>query len=320
MGEFDRIDRFFRPLTAGFPGARGLVDDVAVIDPPPGQRLAVTTDALVEDIHFLGRDRPFDIARKALRCNLSDLAAKGADPLAYSLALALPKQIDDGWLADFCAGLAADQAAFGIALSGGDSVSTPGPIMVSITAFGLCPAGPVIDRAGAQPGDLVLVSGTLGDALLGLRVLRGELPGLDPADADWLAGRYWAPTPRFTLRPLLRGGATASLDISDGLLADLGHIAAASGVAIRVEAQAVPLSPAARGAGISVIDACTGGDDYEVALTVPPHLIDKFQKLADTAGIALALVGRCTAGPPGVTLVDELGRDITPARRGWVHF
>ena len=175
LGEFGRIARFFRPLAAQFPGALGLTDDAALISVPPGQELVLTTDAIVAGVHFLPTDAPGDIARKVLRVNLSDLAAKGARPLAYTLTLAVGRGIEDAWVEAFAAGLAEDQVQYGIMLAGGDSVSTAGPVWTSVTAFGLVDAGRMVTRSGAQAGDIVLVTGTIGDAALGLAVEQGAI-------------------------------------------------------------------------------------------------------------------------------------------------
>ena len=218
-GEFGRIDRYLKPLAAGFPGALGLTDDAAVFSIPADRELVITTDALVAGVHFLPDDPPADIAAKLLRVNLSDLAAMAADPLAYSLVTSLPADIGDDWLAAFAAGLAENQQRYGIHLMGGDSVSTPGPITLSVTAFGLVPKGQALRRRTTGTDDLIFVSGTIGDAALGLRVLQGKLNAADP---DPLIERYRRPQPRLALVPMLRHFATAGLDVSDGLVADLG--------------------------------------------------------------------------------------------------
>ena len=239
-GEFGRIDRYLKPLAAGFPGALGLTDDAAVFSIPADRELVITTDALVAGVHFLPDDPPADIAAKLLRVNLSDLAAMAADPLAYSLVTSLPVDIGDDWLAAFAAGLAEDQQRYGIHLMGGDSVSTPGPITLSVTAFGLVPKGQALRRRTTGTDDLVFVSGTIGDAALGLRVLQGKLNAEDPTP---LIDRYRRPQPRLALVPTLRRFATAGLDVSDGLVADLAHLCEVSGRAATIHADRVPLSP-----------------------------------------------------------------------------
>lgn len=315
-GEFGRIARYFAPLAAGFPGALGLTDDAALVPCAPGQELVVTTDALVEGIHFVGDETPSDLARKALRVNLSDLAAMGADPVGYSLVLALPPRFDDAWVAEFAQGLAQDQQLYGIALIGGDSVATPGPAMLSISALGRVPTGTAVRRGGARPGDEIWVTGTIGDGALGLDCVQGRL-----APDEWLIGRYRLPQPRLGLA--IRGVASAALDISDGLLADLGHIAEVSGVALEVDAEAIPLSGPARAALTEdpgrLQRIVAGGDDYELALTIPQANSAKLLNAAEMLSLAVTRIGRVVEGR-GVRLLGADGRDITPVRRGYRHY
>ena len=266
-GEFEFIARRLRPL-ATTPGALALTDDAALLDPAAGRQLVLTKDAMVAGVHFLPDDPPGQIAQKLLRVNLSDLAAMGAAPLGYLLALARPKEISDAWLDEFCAGLAADNAAFGIALLGGDTVSTPGPLTLSLTAIGEVPTGSALLRSGAGPGDDVWVSGTLGDAALGLKVLQGALDVTEPA-RTFLIERYRLPQPRLALGQALRGIASAAIDVSDGLVADLGHILETSGVGAALHADALPLSEAARDLPGARDAALAGGDDYELLFTAP---------------------------------------------------
>ncbi len=291
-GEFELIRRFLAPLATAA-GAGGLEDDAALIDAPEGRQLVVTTDSMVEGVHFPGDGPPGLIARRLLRSNLSDLAAMAARPEGYLLNLALPGRIDDPWLEGFAAGLAADQKEFGLSLLGGDTVATPGALTLTVTAFGSA-AAPV-RRSGARPGDRVFVTGPVGDGCFGLKAVRGEL------DAPRLAERYWLPTPRFGAAE----GATAAADISDGLIADLGHICRASGVGAVIELEAVPLSPevAALGAGAR-LEALTGGDDYELVFTA-----------RESAAIP---VGRIVAGE-GVTVLDAPGEPVPVARQGYTH-
>ncbi|MSP48789.1 MAG: thiamine-phosphate kinase [Alphaproteobacteria bacterium] len=314
LDEFDRIARFFAPLAAGFPGALGLTDDAALVDAGIGRELVVTTDALVAGVHFRSGDPPDLVARKALRVSLSDLAAMGAEPICYTLAAILPATVDEAWLAAFVRGLAADQAEFGIVLAGGDSVKTPGPATLSVTAIGRVEAGRALRRSGARPGDRVYVSGTVGDGALGLAVLEGRLA--DDAEGT-LAGRYLLPRPRLALGRALVDKASAAIDVSDGLVADLGHIAATSGVRITIEAERVPLSPAARAALVAdprLIDAIlAGGDDYELAFTSTEALPDAL------ASTPIACIGRVEAGS-GVTVLDRQGRPVTLSAGGYTHF
>jgi thiamine-monophosphate kinase len=314
LDEFGRIARFFAPLAAGYDGALGLSDDAALVRIRSGRELVVTTDALVAGVHFRREDPADLIARKALRVNLSDLAAMGAEPICYTLAAILPDRIDEAWLAAFARGLAADQAEFGIALAGGDSVRTPGPTTFSVTALGEVEAGRALRRSGARPGDCVYVSGTIGDGALGLAVLEGRVA--DDA-AGTLAGRYLLPRPRLGLGRALGGTATAALDVSDGLVADLGHIASASGVRIVIEAERVPLSPAARAALAAdprlLASVLAGGDDYELAFTAPADL-----PMA-VAGVPVTAIGRVEAGS-GVAVLDREGGQVTLPASGYRHF
>jgi thiamine-monophosphate kinase len=321
LDEFARIARFFAPLAG--PGALGLLDDAALVDAPPGRQLVVTADALVAGVHFLADDPPDLVARKMLRVNLSDLAAMGAAPLGYLMTTALPAGCDEAWLAGFAKGLAADQAAFGISLLGGDSVATPGPATLSVTAIGSVPAGRAVRRGGAVPGDLIYVSGTIGDAALGLRALRGELAGLDGTQRSFLVDRYHLPQPRLALGEGLVGVAHAMLDISDGLIGDLNHLCAVSGVAAVLEAARVPLSPAVRGAlardPALLAPVLGGGDDYELVFTAPRAAEPAFAALATALALPITTIGRIEAGS-GVRVIDETGRDIALAASGYQHF
>ncbi|HYZ40134.1 MAG TPA: thiamine-phosphate kinase, partial [Stellaceae bacterium] len=244
IDEFERIRRFFAPL-AGAGGLR-LLDDAALIDCGAGRQLVVTADAIVAGVHYFPEDPPELVARKLLRVNLSDLAAMGARPLHYVLTTALPADLGPDWLARFTLGLSEDQARFGIDLLGGDSVATTGPAVLSLTAFGEVAAGKEIRRSGAEPGDLVWVSGTVGDAYLGLLLLRGRDLKLASEHRDYLIRRFQVPEPRMELGPALYGLAHAMIDVSDGLLADLGHICETSQVAAVIELGSLPLSPAAK--------------------------------------------------------------------------
>lgn len=325
LGEFDLIDRYFAPLAAAAPGAFGLRNDAAVFDPAVGHSVVVTTDAMVEGVHFLPGDPADLVARKLVRVNLSDLAAMGARARGYVLALALPAGFDPPWVAAFAGGLQVDQDEFGIVLLGGDTVQTPGPLTLALTAIGEVPVGTALTRSGARAGDEVYVSGTIGDGALGLKALRGELAALPAADRAALAERYHLPRPRLALGQALaaRRLATAALDVSDGLVADLGHIAAEAGLAAEVDAPAVPLSGAAR----SALDSdgglrqaiLGGGDDYELLFTAPPGGMAAIAALADELDLPLTRIGRMAAGA-GVRVVDETGAPIPLERAGWSHF
>jgi thiamine-monophosphate kinase len=245
-GEFDLIGDLFAPLAARNAGALGLKDDAALISFAPGRQLVTTVDAMVAGVHFIGDEAPGRIGQKLLRVNLSDLAAMGARPEGYLLTLGLPTSIDDDWLTAFAAGLKSDQDEFQIALLGGDTVSTPGPLTLSLTAFGTVPENAALRRAGVRPGDAIFVSGTIGDAALGLMAVRGELDRIEAPDLARLTERYQLPQPRLELGQALVGLAGAAIDISDGLVADLGHMARAGGVSLKIEIERLPLSPAAR--------------------------------------------------------------------------
>jgi thiamine-monophosphate kinase len=318
LGEFAFIAERLRPLAAGTPGALELADDAALLDPPAGSELVVTKDAMVAGVHFLPEDPPGDVARKLLRVNLSDLAAMGAAPLGYLLALIRPEATAEDWLAEFCRGLAEDQAAFGIGLLGGDTVSTPGPLALSLTALGHVLKGAALRRCGARPGDDVWVSGTLGDAALGLKVLQNELE-VEPAVHAHLVERYRLPRPRLALGQALRGLASAALDVSDGLLADLGHILETSGVGAGVRADALPLSAAAQGLPGAREAALAGGDDYELLFTAAPARRARIGELARELALPLARIGTIDA-EPGLRVLDAAGRTIPIERTGWQHF
>ncbi|HEX5795196.1 MAG TPA: thiamine-phosphate kinase [Geminicoccaceae bacterium] len=318
LSEFAFIAERLRPLAAGTPGALGLADDAALLDPPAGAELVLTKDAMVAGVHFLPDDPPGDVAKKLLRVNLSDLAAMGAAPLGYLLALIRPKATAEDWLADFCRGLAEDQATFGIGLLGGDTVSTPGPLALSLTALGHVPRGTALRRCGARPGDDVWVSGTLGDAALGLKVLQGELAVADEVRAP-LVERYRLPQPRLALGEALRGLASAALDVSDGLLADLGHILETSGVGAEVRTAALPLSAAAQGLPGAREAALAGGDDYELLFTAAPARRARIGALARELALPITRIGAIEA-KPGLRVLDAAGRLIPIERAGWQHF
>jgi thiamine-monophosphate kinase len=322
LGEFGRIRRFFAPLAG--PGGLGLKDDAALVDCAPGHRLVVTVDAIVEGVHYLPEDPPDLVAKKLLRVNLSDLAAMGARPLHYLLATALPATLGDDWVARFAEGLAEDQRRFGVDLLGGDSVATSGPAVLSLTALGEVAAGAEIRRSGACPGDRVWVSGTIGDAFLGLAVLRGGYAGLAAEHRAALVVRFQLPEPRTELGPRLAGIAHAMCDVSDGLLADLGHICDASRVAARVVLADLPRSPAAMliiaGAEEMRVQLAAGGDDYELLFTAPPDAGEAIRDLAAATGVRITEIGAIDSGA-GVRLFDvEGGSEISVERAGYRHF
>ncbi|MFQ5953841.1 MAG: thiamine-phosphate kinase [Kiloniellales bacterium] len=320
LGEFERIARFFAPLAGDWPGALGLIDDAALVDLAAGRTLVVTADALVAGVHYPADEAADLVAARLVRVNLSDLAAMGARPLAYLITLALPAEIDDEWLQRFAGGLKREQAAYHITLIGGDSVATPGPTCLSLTALGSVPEGRALRRDGAQAGDLVLVSGSIGDAALGLIALKGDLDGVGAKHRAQLVDRYRLPRPRVALGERLVGLAHAALDVSDGLVADLAHICTASGVGAVIEADRLPLSPAARAAlpAVGLAPVLGGGDDYELLFTIAPGNGGRVAELARSLDLALTEIGRIRAGT-GVTVVDRDGREIPVPRPGYRH-
>jgi thiamine-monophosphate kinase len=319
------IARYFQPLATD-PGAFGLADDAAVLQ-ARGEDIVVTTDAIVEGVHFLADDPPDTIARKALRVNLSDLAAKGANPAGFVLTLAL-RTADDAWLTAFARGLGEDASRFDCPLLGGDTVSTPGPLMISITAFGRVPAGKMVHRRGAKPGDRIVVTGTIGDAALGLDVLNGgavaaALAG-DVAAKQMLASRYRVPQPRNALAPVVRDHAHAAMDVSDGLAGDLAKLCAASGVSAVIDTLAVPLSAPAASllarAIIGIEAILSGGDDYEILCAIAEDRVEAFMEAAAAAGVAATPIGTILAGTQPPKFLDGQGGEIALRRLSYSHF
>src|SRR3981081_188049 len=324
-GEDSLIARYFKPLATD-PGAFNLVDDAAILK-ATGEDIVVTTDAIVEGVHFLSDDPPDAIARKALRVNLSDLAAKGATPAGFVLTLAL-RNADDAWLTSFARGLGKDAGLFGCPLLGGDTVSTPGPLMVSITAFGRVPSGKMVHRGGAKPGDRVVVTGTIGDAALGLDILKeGPVAAVladDAAAKEMLIGRYRVPQPRNALASAVREHASAAMDVSDGLAGDLAKLCAASGVSAVIDARSIPLSAAAatllaRGA-IGIEGIVSGGDDYEILCAIPENRFEAFAQAAGVAGGAVTSIGTIIADRSAPRFLDGEGREIALKRLSYSHF
>ncbi|MFO1119582.1 MAG: thiamine-phosphate kinase [Rhodospirillales bacterium] len=332
MDEFELIARYFAPLAAAEPGALGLTDDAAVLPLPAGRELVVTADMLVAGVHFRTDDPAESLGVKALAVNLSDLAAMGADPRAYVLALALPagwpQAQQQDWLAGFTRGLAEMQRTFAIPLAGGDTVATPGPLALSITAFGTAPPAGPMRRSGARPGDVVWVSGTIGDGALGLQVLDGRLQLDEAVLADALSARYRRPQPRLALGRRLAGLAHACADVSDGLVADLAHICRASAVTATIEAARIPLSAAARVAvsrqPALMAAVLGGGDDYELVFTAAEGDSPTIERCAADAGTSVRAIGqiakRFEAGAPPVRVVAADGTEVDITHAGWSHF
>jgi thiamine-monophosphate kinase len=326
-GEEALIQTYFAPLAKGYPGAFGLRDDCAAIRPEPGTDLIVKTDPIRAGVHFFENDAPDDIAWKALAVNVSDLAAKGARPIGYLLALSFPDAPDAVWLRTFAAGLASAQAAFGCHLVGGDTDKASGPMSVSITVFGDVPAGRMIRRDGAQPGDHLFVSGTIGDAGLGLHARQNDFARrfwpIDANERDFLSQRYLRPQPRLALRDCLLRHASGAKDVSDGLAKDADRMARASGLALTVDSRLVPLSRPAQKIAEQVAEwrlkVLTTGDDYEVLCAVSAERAEAFFAEAGQAGVPVTRIGAFRAGE-GTAVMGPDGETVSLDQQGWDHF
>ncbi|MBL4740443.1 MAG: thiamine-phosphate kinase [Sneathiella sp.] len=322
-GEFEVIKNILSPLAAAMPGSLGLTDDAALLDLQAGEQLVLTKDAMVAGVHFFANDPPEYIAKKLLRTNLSDLAAMGAKPLGYLLATAWTDACDEQWIKNFANGLKEDQELFQIGLLGGDTVKTTGPLTLSLTALGTVKIGKALRRNGAKVGDLLYVSGTLGDSALGLQSLLGQLPPVQQDHTEYLQNRYYLPQPRLNLAQSLVDLATSCLDISDGLLADMGHVCTQSNVGAIIHRNRIPLSKAASSLpekGKEFWDSIVGGgDDYELAFTVPAAKKTQVENLAKDAGEIITHIGEMTLGDAPV-FVDEIGQEIHLPKTGWTHF
>lgn len=311
LDEFGEIARLFRPLTRGAPGALDLMDDAAVVPQRAGHDLVVTKDAIVEGVHFPAGEAPDLVARKLVRVNLSDLAAKAAEPFGAFLAVSWPAGFTARDRERFAQGLAADLETYNVDLLGGDTTATPGPFTCSLTALGWVPAGRMVRRGGARPGDRVLVSGAIGDATLGLAAVQGEMSDPDGR----LRHRYRLPEPRLDLRAALRRHATAAADVSDGLIADARHIAEASGVGLFLDLDQLPLSGAAAtwlerqdDVAAALLRLASGGDDYEIVCTMASGA---------TRPRGFTVVGEIREAP-GLE-VRAAGRVVDPGAGGWRH-
>jgi thiamine-monophosphate kinase len=319
------IARYFRPLATA-PGAFGLADDAAALTPPPGCDLVLTADGVIAGVHFFPDDPPDGIGRKALRANLSDLAAKGAKPAGFLLSLALPAGTDEAWIAAFAAGLSEDAVRYGCPLLGGDTDRTPGPLSVSIAALGTVPQGRMVRRSTAKAGDHVVVTGTIGDAALGVKLRRDRSLAQGWRLAEPLAAhldrRYLLPEPRNVLAEAVLHHASAAMDVSDGLAGDLSKLCRASSAAAEIDVSRLPLSEAARTAMAAVPalleTILTGGDDYEIVLTLPPDKLHAFRAAAGTAGVPVTEIGRVIAGE-GASFVQQ-GKALEFTRPGYSHF
>ncbi len=324
-GEDSLIARYFKPLATDR-GAFNLDDDAAILK-TSGDDLVVTTDGIVEGVHFFADDPPDTVARKALRVNLSDLAAKGATPAGFVLTLAL-RAVDDAWLTLFARGLGSDAGLFGCPLLGGDTVSTPGPLTISITAFGRVPAGWMVRRSGAKAGDRVVVTGTIGDAALGLDILKGAPVAAALADdagaRAMLIGRYRVPQPRNALAKAIRDHAHAAMDVSDGLAGDLAKLCGVSGVSAVIDAPSIPLSAAAAAllarSTVGIETIISGGDDYEILCTIPEDSFEAFVQAAGQAGVAITSIGTVIGGGSVPRFLDGEGEEIALPRLSYSHF
>jgi len=320
------IATYFRPI-ATHPGAFDLTDDAAAIAPPAGCDLVLKTDGVISGVHFFPDDPADAVARKALRINLSDLAAKGAAPLGFLLSIGLPAGMPPDWLKAFAHGLREDAEHYGCPLLGGDTDRTLGNITVYIAALGTVPHGTMVRRKGARPGDIVVATGTIGDAALGLALRQDASAaarwGLDAAMRDHLLGRYLLPQPRNAIAQVLRRHASAAMDVSDGLAGDLAKLARVSGVGAAIAVESVPLSAAARAAVAAepaVIETIlTGGDDFEVIATVAPDKFEALRREAAAAGVAVTQIGTVTAGQ-GAHFRDPDGRTLAFKRAAYSHF
>jgi thiamine-monophosphate kinase len=304
-----------------------LIDDAALLSPPDGCDLVLTKDAIVGGIHFFVDDPADSIARKALRVNLSDLAAKGAAPAGFLLALALPETVSPQWLRSFASALGQDAETYCCPLLGGDTVKSPGPLMISITAFGTLPRSTMVHRRGAKLGDHVFVTGTIGDAALGLRLRKeghsGQAWQLEESARGHLRSRYLLPQPRNALTDTLRAHASAAMDVSDGLAGDLQKLCQASCVRAEIAVRQVPLSDAARAVLATdpgaIETILTGGDDYEILCTIAEERSAEFGRAAAAAGVPVTDVGRIVEGQ-GAAFVGSDGRPLTFARASFSHF
>lgn len=319
MNEFSVIEKYFLPLTQGRAEALRLKDDAALLQIPKGYELAVTSDTLNAGTHFLIRERPEFIAHKALRTNLSDLAAMGARPYAYQMCVTFPQKPKEPWLKSFTAALLKDQKEFGIFCSGGDTTSSKGLLSVSITAFGLVPKGKAVKRSGAKPGDALVITGPVGDAWIGLNILQKKLKINSPSCIK----AYRSPTPRTNISEFVRTYANAAIDVSDGLIADVGHICTASKLSARIDLQNIKFSTTAqkllRGKKVTVQNLLTGGDDYELALAVPQKKMAALLKNLVKSGLSPQVIGKFERGKANVAVYDKTGK-LDFSKWGWIHF
>lgn len=310
MDEFRIIETIFKPLSEPGAPSFNLENDTAIYSPPAGYDLVITKDAMISGVHFLKDQKPANIAKRLLRSNLSDLAATGAKPVGYLLAI-IGGTLDAAWLTDFAGGLKDDQEEFGISLFGGDTTSGAKTLSLSLTALGIVQKGKGIKRAGAAPGDLIFVSGTIGDAYLGLKSLKGEIE-----KDDFLISRFETPTPRFALGQKLIGLASTCIDISDGLVGDLEHLAKASRVGANIYLDRIPVTSPGQG---NLLELVTAGDDYELLFTAPENSRTQVEALANKLNLALTVIGEISDGPE-VVVFDKNKAKVVLDKTGYRHF
>ncbi len=319
--EFSLIEHLFAPLSG--PQGLGLKDDAALLTPRAGYDLVLTKDALAEGRHYLPDDPPQTVAKKLLRVNLSDLAAKGAEPRGYLLSCGWSDSTSFEWMQAFAEGLGEDQSKFGIQLWGGDTIKLAGPSVFSLTAIGEAPSGQMVTRSGAAPGDDLWITGTIGDAALGLLVAQGRLDVPQAIDREFLIERYRVPEPPVAFGRELRGVASAALDVSDGLVADIEHLCAASNIGVEISRDAIPLSDAARACvardGNAWLSVLSGGDDYQILFSAHPNQHEQVITLARGAGIGAAKIGQVTQDTE-IKVVDWAGKPIEIPSTGFTHF
>ncbi|NCT40452.1 MAG: thiamine-phosphate kinase [Alphaproteobacteria bacterium] len=324
MHEFEMIRDYFRPLTMGRKEAGGLLDDAAILDVPDGYDLVMSSDTLCGGVHFLDDESADNIAHKCLRVNLSDMAAMGAVPYCYQLNLAFSRKPDAAWAKIFTEALMEDNRAFEVFCSGGDTTVIEGPMLVSLTITGLVPKGKAVKRSGAKAGDLVVVTGNIGNAVIGLKVLLGILDVDDPAE---FTTACHCPMPRTAIAEAVHTYANAAVDISDGMIADLSHICGASGLGAQVHGDKIPFSDGAKRlmeqGVISVEDLITGGDDYELALAVAPEDFEAFKAQAAERGVCVCAIGTFVSFDfegDAVQVLDASGEPMAFESDGWTHF
>ncbi len=327
IGEFDLIRRYFAPLSKGEKGAFNLTDDAAVLGAPSGEKIVVTTDSLIEGIHFFNDDPADLVAAKLLAVNLSDLASMAATPAYYTLSLALPIKWEESkrnnWLEKFSNGLSEYQKKFKVTLVGGDTVAISGPLVLTITAFGLVRENAALRRNGAAVGDTIWVTGTIGDSALGLLALQNQLDEIDADSSVFLVDRYRRPQPRIAIGQRLHGNASAAIDVSDGLAADLAHMCRASGVGAEIDIAKIPISAAARTlttASPELIEiAITGGDDYELLFTTDPGSSPAIESIEKVTHCTITEIGRIIEDP-AIRFLDDNGENLALSNAGYNHF